>query len=228
MLVIVPSPGDWEKPAVFNFRDRRGKGLSEIFADFSQENLPGDRFGQVVGAAAGQALLAVFGHGVRGEGDDREREPAAAQFRGGGVAVHHRHLHVHQDQVERLRRRQVDRDCGRSRRSRPSAPAIRRCVESSRWLSRPSSASRMRPRNGMSVRARGDRSVRRQARFGQLVDHLDAAAGPAVDPQREGASDSRLGCNADVAAEQSGKLPADRQAQAGAAEPAGGGFIGLA
>ena len=56
-----------------------------------------------------------------------------------------------------------------------SAPAVLRCVESSRWLSRPSSASRMRPRSRISwCGLRPHRAG--QFRFRQILDEVNPRA----------------------------------------------------
>ena len=63
-----------------------------------------DRLDQIAVHSRAQAALAVPGHGMGGQRDDRHASPAAplrlANCAGGIDSVHPGHLHVHQDQIE--------------------------------------------------------------------------------------------------------------------------------
>ena len=113
-----------------------------------------------------------------------------------------------------------------------SAPALRRWVEIRRWLSRPSSASRMRPPRrttrgawaavGSSNSARGAEDA-----LAELRDHRH----PVQVPRRHGHGERAAGAGArghdDVAAQQPREALADDEAQARAAEAARHRFVGL-
>ena len=78
--------------------------LREPLVDGVEEGVFSDGFGQVVGAACGQAALDFFLEGMGGQGDDGGGLPVGGLFpfpdgSGGGMAVHDGHLHVHQHQV---------------------------------------------------------------------------------------------------------------------------------
>src|SRR3954469_14693212 len=83
----------------------RGGGIgsgfvSEGLADGGEEPFAVDGLAEIVGAAGVDALVAVLGHGVGGEGNDGGLEALGAEGGGGLVAIHLGHLHVHEDQVE--------------------------------------------------------------------------------------------------------------------------------
>ena len=109
-----------------------------------------------------------------------------------------------------------------------SAPAFFNRKEMNRWLSRPSSASRMRQsRRGSGLpRRQGLRRARRWPRWG-------AREGPRPPAGRDRCVNANVLPSpgwlrdGDVAAEEFGQALADRQAQSGAAEFAGGRGLGL-
>ena len=89
--------------------------LREPLVDGVEEGVFSDGFGQVVGAACGQASLDFFLEGMGGQGDDGGGFSVGGFLpfpdrSGGGMAVHLGHLHVHQHQVVVLGPVHVDGD----------------------------------------------------------------------------------------------------------------------
>ena len=58
-----------------------GSSAGRPMGDRCEKLLPVDRFGGVVVAARVKAFLAVLGHGVRGQGDDRAGIPRSRSCR---------------------------------------------------------------------------------------------------------------------------------------------------
>ena len=160
--------------------------------------------------------------------------PVCAEPAGGLVAVHDRHLHIHQDHVERTARR----SCAVNARSQAicpfsarvtSAPAFFSRNAIRRWLSGPSSASRMRPLE------LDFRDVARSSRLAGLRGSASAGSGQhrhAVQRsgrhgQAEAAPLAGVAADGDVAAEHLRQPLADAQSQSGAAELAGRRGVGL-
>ena len=80
------------------------------FGDRPQQAVRFDRLRQVAGASGVPTLPLIAGHGVGRQGDNRRRATLLPQFTRRTVAVHHGHLHVHEDQVERFGQSQFDAD----------------------------------------------------------------------------------------------------------------------
>jgi hypothetical protein len=67
----------------------------------------------------------------------------------------------------------------------------------------------------------------KECRFGHVVQYLNAGGGPAVDFQRERASDPNRGSDSDVSIHEPGEPPADAESQSSPAELAGDRFVAL-
>ena len=163
-------------------------------------------------------------HRVGGHGDDREfvKPAPAANFACRGKAVHDRHLDVHQYQIEGVRAgfpQDVERFLAVGSGARGDADdgqqrfddfAVERLVIHHQYLHIPVAHRQ----HGLVGGVCGLRQI-------------DGSAQPQPDPDAEGGADALLAGDADIAAHHFCQTPGQRQPEAGAAELAAHGDIGL-
>ncbi len=197
--------------------DGRGRARSNGGGDLIEQHVLVNWFRKVGVATGLQTFGGILLQGVGRQGDDGNRQARATQFRRGRVAVHDRHLHVHQDHVERLGQCSLDGlaavfslfDLGPSpSQHQPQQLAVGFAIVDDQHAAVPQ-RRRFAANPVASFEFADSASSSSQATSCQRPGGYLAGKGRAA---------AYFAVHADPAAQQLGKLPADRQAQASAAE----------
>lgn len=200
-------------------------------AEFGEAGEEGGEFGEADGfrqnfvQAGGEKGLAAVGEGVGGDGDDAGLAGGGelgAERAGGGGAVHPGHLDIHEHEIE-----------GRGAEGGEGREAVGRVGgEVAEFLEHAAENFLVngivlgdKDPGGMAGGELGVEFGRRECRRGRCGEACGRRAGE--DREMENGSDAGSAFGPQFAALQFGEVAADDEAEAAAAEGAGGGAIGL-
>ena len=229
---VAEFPGEAAEDGIFHHAvgDGGDAGLAGEALDQGEEGGHVDGLGGIFVAAGAHAAVAVFLEGMGGEGDDDALITIGTELGGGGVAIHHGHLHIHEDDLK-----------GVARTGRLDGDAIGFFAIVGAGDIAPGVAKMESDDIAALLAILGEEDAdaqlplavfHRAADAGEGVAGLagrehDGAGGGHGQDEAEGAAAAQLALEGDVAIHFAGEAAGNGQAEAGSAEAAGGGYIGL-